>query len=126
MNLEKLRITLKTMGEYLFPIEKVTSYFKSIKSKNDLQKLEAFSDIIVYVPNDNDIYEKDIKKKKYNFGHFTKIMEGKVRPGHFDGVTTVVDRFFELIKPNRSYFGEKDYQQILVIKKLIKKINLKN
>ena len=75
--------------------------------KNDLQRLETLSDIIVYIPNDNDIYEKDIKKKKYNFGHFTKIMEGKMRPGHFNGVATVVEKLLRMFNPSNAYFGEK-------------------
>ena len=93
--------------------------------KNDLQRLETLSDIIVYIPNDNDIYEKDIKKKKYNFGHFTKIMEGKMRPGHFDGVATVVEKFLSMFNPSNAYFGEKDFQQLILIKALVKKQGLK-
>ena len=93
--------------------------------KNDLQRLEAISDIIVYVPDDNDIYEKDKKKKKYNFGHFTKIMEGKVRPGHFDGVATVVEKLLRMFNPSNAYFGEKDFQQLILIKTLVKKQELK-
>ena len=89
--------------------------------KNDLQRLETLSDIIVYIPNDNDIYEKDIKKKKYNFGHFTKIMEGKMRPGHFNGVATIVKKLFEIFEPYFVFFGEKDFQQTLIIKKIIYK-----
>ena len=93
--------------------------------KNDLQKLEAFSDVLVYVPNDNDIYKKDEKKKKYNFGQFTKIMEGKMRPGHFDGVAMVVEKLLNMFNPSNAYFGEKDFQQLILIKTLVKKLKLK-
>ena len=84
--------------------------------KNDLQKLEALSDIIAYVPNDNEMYKKDKKKKKYNFGQFTKIMEGKMRPGHFNGVGTVVEKLLRMFNPTNAYFGEKDFQQLILIK----------
>ena len=93
--------------------------------KNDLQKLEAFSDVLVYVPHDNDIYKKDEKKKKYNFGQFTKIMEGKMRPGHFDGVAMVVEKLLNMFNPSNAYFGEKDFQQLILIKALVKKQDLK-
>ena len=93
--------------------------------KNDLQRLETLSDIIVYIPNDNDIYEKDIKKKKYNFGHFTKIMEGKMRPGHFNGVATVVEKLLRMFNPSNAYFGEKDFQQLILIKALVREQKLK-
>ena len=92
--------------------------------KNDLQKLEAFSDVLVYVPNDNDIYKKDEKKKKYNFGQFTKIMEGKMRPGHFDGVAMVVEKLLNMFNPSNAYFGEKDFQQLILIKALVKEQDL--
>ena len=93
--------------------------------KNDLQKLEAFGDLLVYVPNDNDIYKKDEKKKKYNFGQFTKIMEGKMRPGHFDGVAMVVEKLLRRFNPSNAYFGEKDFQQLVLIKVLVKELELK-
>ena len=93
--------------------------------KNDLQKLKALRDIIVYVPDDNDIYQKDEMEKKYNFGQFTKIMEGKMRPGHFDGVATVVEKFLSMFNPSNAYFGEKDFQQLILIKALVKKQGLK-
>ena len=93
--------------------------------KNDLQKLEAFSDILTYVPNDDEIYEKDEKKKKYNFGQFTEIMEGKMRPGHFNGVATVVEKLLRMFKPTNAYFGEKDFQQLILIKSLVKEQKLK-
>ncbi len=93
--------------------------------KNDLQKLEAFSDILTYVPNDDEIYEKDEKKKKYNFGQFTEIMEGKMRPGHFNGVATVVEKLLRMFKPTNAYFGEKDFQQLILIKSLVTEQKLK-
>ena len=93
--------------------------------KNDLQKLKDLRDILVYVPNDNDIYQKDEMKKKYNFGQFSKIMEGKMRPGHFDGVATVVEKLLRRFNPSNAYFGEKDFQQLILIKALVKKQELK-
>ena len=93
--------------------------------KNDLQKLEALSDIIAYVPNDNEMYKKDKKKKKYNFGQFTKIMEGKMRPGHFNGVGTVVEKLLRMFNPTNAYFGEKDFQQLILIKSLVREQKLK-
>ena len=93
--------------------------------KNDLQKLESFSNVFVYAPNDNDIYEKKEKKKKYNFGQFTKIMEGKIRPGHFDGVATIVEKLLRMFNPSDAYFGEKDFQQLILIKTLVKELKLK-
>ncbi len=93
--------------------------------KNDLQKLEAFSDILAYVPNDDEIYEKDEKKKKYNLGQFTEIMEGKMRPGHFNGVATVVEKLLRMFNPTNAYFGEKDFQQLILIKLLVREQKLK-
>ena len=93
--------------------------------KNDLQKLEAFSDILAYVPNDDEIYEKNEKKKKYNFGQFTEIMEGKMRPGHFNGVATVVEKLLRMFNPTNAYFGEKDFQQLILIKSLVRQQKLK-
>ena len=93
--------------------------------KNDLIKLKALSDILVYIPNDNDIYQKDEMKKKYNFGQLTKIMEGKMRPGHFDGVATVVEKLLRMFNPTNAYFGEKDFQQLILIKALVKEQELK-
>ena len=66
-----------------------------------------------------------LKSKKYNFGDFMNIMEGKSRPDHFDGVATVVEKLFKIFTPNNAYFGEKDFQQLLLIKRLTEQLDIK-
>jgi len=89
----------------------------------DLEKLRDFKKIIVYTPSDNDIYSK-MTSKDYDFDELDKVMEGKYRPGHFNGVATVVEKLFTIFKPNNAYFGEKDFQQLQIIKALVKKLKL--
>jgi pantoate--beta-alanine ligase len=90
--------------------------------EDDVEKIKTISDkIIIYAPSVEDIYEDTIKPEHYNFDGLEHQMEGKFRPGHFDGVGTVVKRLFEIIKPNNAYFGEKDFQQLQIIKKLVEK-----
>ena len=62
------------------------------------------------------MYESTPKAISFDFRGLDKVMEGKFREGHFQGVATIVEKLFELVKPTRAYFGEKDYQQILIIK----------
>ena len=92
--------------------------------KDDLEKLKIFNKILVYAPNDSDVYNEGEEVKKHNLGEITEIMEGRVRPGHFDGVATVVEKLLHMFKPNNAYFGEKDFQQLLLIKALVRKIKL--
>lgn len=90
--------------------------------ENDVEKIKTISDkIIVYAPSVDDIYEGNTKSEHYNFDGLEHQMEGKFRPGHFDGVGTVVKRLFEIIKPTYAYFGEKDFQQLQIVKKLVEK-----
>ena len=91
---------------------------------NDLKKLKGINNVLVYTPSDNDLYYKDEKSKKYNFGDFMNILEGEYRPNHFDGVATIVEKLFKIFNPNNAYFGEKDFQQLILIKSLAKKLNL--
>jgi pantoate--beta-alanine ligase len=87
--------------------------------------LKSVSDsILVFAPNVDDIYEGKTVSKHFNFDGLENQMEGKFRPGHFDGVGTIVNRLFEIVKPTNAYFGEKDFQQLQIIKKLVEKQNL--
>ncbi len=76
-------------------------------------------DIIIYAPSVEEIYENQVKAEKYNFEGLDVVMEGEFRAGHFDGVGTIVEELLTSIKPNRAYFGEKDFQQLQIIKKLV-------
>ena len=88
--------------------------------QTDIQVLEKSGLVdAVYIPEVADIYPDGLKSKSYDFGGIENEMEGKFRPGHFNGVGTVVEELFRQIKPNNAYFGEKDYQQLAVIKRLV-------
>jgi pantoate--beta-alanine ligase len=94
--------------------------------ETDIKKIKTISDnIIVYAPEVEDIYESKTQSEHYNFDGLENQMEGKFRPGHFDGVGTVVKRLFEIVKPTNAYFGEKDFQQLQIVKKLVEKERLK-
>lgn len=78
----------------------------------------------VYTPSVEDIYPEQTKSETYDFGGIENEMEGKFRPGHFDGVGTVVEALLRQTQPDNAYFGEKDYQQLAIIRKLIELKNL--
>jgi pantoate--beta-alanine ligase len=92
---------------------------------DDVKKIKTVSDaIIVYAPTVEDIYEGNTTSQPYNFDGLEHQMEGKFRPGHFDGVGTVVKRLFDIVQPTNAYFGEKDFQQLQIVKKLVEKEKL--
>ncbi len=87
--------------------------------KADLEVLEKISkDIIVFTPSIEEMYNDEIKSTNYDFGGLEHVMEGAFRTGHFDGVGTIVESLLTLVKPDKAYFGEKDFQQLQIIKKL--------
>ena len=89
----------------------------------DCKILEAAGADIVFMPSVEDIYPEP-DTRQFDFGLVDKVMEGATRPGHFNGVAQVVSRLFDLVKPYRAYFGEKDFQQIAVIKAMVKQLNI--
>ena len=84
----------------------------------DLKSLEQMDVDIVFIPKFEDLYQNE-QKLAVNIAEIEQKMEGSKRPGHFDGVIRVLSIFFNLIKPKYAYFGEKDYQQVLVVQQLI-------
>ena len=98
-------------------------YPRTIEKDIEILEKSALVDA-VYIPEVTDIYPEGLKSKEYNFDGLENEMEGKFRPGHFNGVGTVVEELFRQVKPDNAYFGDKDYQQLAIIKKLVEKLNL--
>ncbi|MBK8600066.1 MAG: pantoate--beta-alanine ligase [Flavobacterium sp.] len=104
-------------------IEDLEKYPRTLE--NDVAKVKTVSDsIIIYAPTVDDIYEGKTISEHFDFDGLEKQMEGEFRPGHYDGVGTVVKRLFEIIQPTNAYFGEKDFQQLQIVKKLVEKLKL--
>jgi pantoate--beta-alanine ligase len=88
----------------------------------DIAKISTLSkNIIIYAPSVEDIYDGTTKSESFDYDGLEFQMEGKHRPGHFNGVGTIVKKLFEIVKPSNAYFGEKDFQQIAIVKKMVEK-----
>ena len=87
--------------------------------EKDLSLLKAVNCDIVFSPNAEEMYGDNKVSESFDFGGIEQQMEGAFRPGHFDGVGTIVKHLFNIINPTRAYFGEKDFQQLQIIKKLV-------
>ncbi|GAA4954025.1 pantoate--beta-alanine ligase [Algibacter agarivorans] len=101
--------------------EDLVKYPRTLEKDIALLKTVSRNDILVYTPTIEDIYEGNTVSENFDFDGLEFEMEGKFRHGHFDGVGTIVKRFFEIVKPHQAYFGEKDFQQLAIIKKLVEK-----
>ena len=88
---------------------------------SDLKLLETLknSKVIVYAPEASDVYQGKIISQSFGFDGLEHEMEGEFREGHFNGVATVVKNLFEIVKPHKAYFGEKDFQQLQIVRKLV-------
>jgi pantoate--beta-alanine ligase len=89
----------------------------------DLKLLEDTGCQLVFAPDAEEIYPEP-DTRKFDFGNLEKVMEAKHRPGHFNGVAQVVSKLFDLVKPEKAYFGLKDFQQLAIIKEMVKQNSL--
>lgn len=93
----------------------------------DMKLLKSTGCDVVFAPEAEEIYpepDPDSYWENFDFGHLGKVMEGKHRPGHFNGVAQVVSKLFEIVKPDKAYFGLKDFQQLAVINKMVKMLGM--
>ncbi len=97
--------------------EDLINYPTSLES--DLQALEACGCDYVFTPSVAEMYAEGLRSGSFDFEGLDKVMEGRFRKGHFDGVATIVKKLLDIVKPDRAYFGEKDFQQLQIIKKLV-------
>lgn len=100
--------------------EDLAKYPRTVE--NDLALLEKAGADIAFTPSVEEMYPEPVTTV-YHFGPIEEVMEGPRRPGHFSGVAVVVRRLFELTQPDRAYFGEKDFQQIAIIRDLLRQMD---
>jgi pantoate--beta-alanine ligase len=89
----------------------------------DCKLLESAGATLVFAPSVEEIYPEP-DSRQFDFGALATVMEGEFRPGHFNGVAQVVSRLFALVQPTRAYFGEKDFQQLAIIRALVEQLGL--
>src|SRR5436190_4833396 len=92
--------------------------------ENDIYLLEKADCDVLFMPSEREIYPDSFNKTHYDLGYLETILEGKYRPGHFQGVCKVMDRLLHIVNPSHLYLGQKDYQQCMVIRKLIQIVGL--
>ena len=89
----------------------------------DIEKLKNAGCDAVFMPSVEEMYPEKVEDH-YDFGDLERVMEGACRPGHFNGVAIVVRKLFEIVNPDKAYFGEKDFQQLAIIKKMVCNLNM--
>jgi pantoate--beta-alanine ligase len=92
---------------------------------DDLKLLKDSKCDVVFIPDIPEVYPTGVPDYEMDFGVLNEVMEGKFRPGHFKGVAMVVERLFDMVKPQVAFFGEKDFQQLAVIRKMVALRDLK-
>lgn len=88
---------------------------------HDLKLLETVSCDVVFAPSVTEVYPEP-DTRKFDFGYLESVMEGAQRPGHFNGVGQVVSRLFDIVRPDKAFFGMKDFQQVAIIKNMVKQL----
>jgi pantoate--beta-alanine ligase len=78
---------------------------------------------LIFAPEPEEVYPEP-DTRQFNFGQLEQVMEGKFRPGHFNGVAQVVSRLFDIVQPDKAFFGQKDFQQLAIINEMVRKLNL--
>lgn len=99
--------------------EDLEKYPRTLERDTELLS-NVSANILVYAPEVQDVYGNEVMSESFSFGGLEFEMEGKFRAGHFDGVGTIVKRLFEIVEPDNAYFGEKDFQQLAIIKAMVK------
>ncbi len=94
----------------------LSSYPRTIPE--DLSKLEVVGCDMVFIPSVVEMYPEE-DTRIFDFGGLDKVMEGAFRPGHFNGVAQIVSKLFDIVQPNKAYFGEKDFQQLAIIRYMV-------
>ncbi|MBB6275332.1 pantoate--beta-alanine ligase [Porphyromonas circumdentaria] len=87
--------------------------------EQDIALLEKAGCHYLFMPTEEEVYEEGAVEKVFHFGSIANVMEGVQRPGHFEGVALIVSKLFELVRPHGAFFGEKDYQQIAIIRSMV-------
>lgn len=90
--------------------------------EKDVALLSSTPCQLIFAPQPEEIYPEP-DTRQFNFGSLEKVMEGKFRPGHFNGVAQVVSRLFDIVKPDKAFFGEKDFQQLAIISEMVRRMN---
>lgn len=103
--------------------EDLKNYPRTLDS--DLEFLKQFGEkVLVFAPDAATVYGSEVKSRDYDFGGLEQVMEGAFRPGHFEGVGTVISHLFAIVKADTAFFGEKDFQQLQIIRKLVEIENI--
>ena len=102
--------------------EDLENYPRTLES--DLTLLQSVSCDIAFIPSTEEIYSNTVSSNHFEFDGLEIQMEGKFREGHFNGVGTIVKKLFEIVTPTNAYFGEKDFQQLQIIRKMVQKNQL--
>ena len=121
INQSKKENDVTIVSIYVNPIQfnNKNDYEKYPRNINaDIIRLKKLNCDILFHPDDQEITNLPSPNIKIKFNNLKRILEGKMRPGHFDGVITIVTKLFEIIRPNKAYFGKKDLQQLFIIRKL--------